>query len=317
MTKMESAAQTVINKCVNVQKGESILILSNSPHEDIAQYLFHAACKKTTFAYSFQIAHIAKKDPIPLALDRLMSKMDVIIAVTSPSISHTDARRKACRRGCRIISMPNITNETFTRLASADYIKIGRKSRKLKDILSIAKEVIVTATNGTELYIPIYKRKGHADIGILDKAGLFSNLPAGEAAIAPDDGKTEGRLIVDSGMGVGQYDTDKLILSIKNGKTIRISGGNAANRLRRKLSYYGPDSRLVAEFGIGTNDSARLSGYSLEDEKVLGTIHVAIGNNISFGGNNDVPIHLDGVVYKATVEIDGRKILENGKYVLE
>jgi leucyl aminopeptidase (aminopeptidase T) len=317
MTKMENAAQTVINKSLNAQKGESILILYNSPHEQVAQYLFSAASKKSNNSFLLQISQIPKQDPIPFVLEQFMCKMDVIVAVTSPSISHTNARRKACRKGSRIISMPNITDDTFSRLASADYSKIKRKSRKLKDILSMAKEAVVTAPNGTELYIPINIHKGYADLGILYKAGSFSNLPAGEASIAPDEGKTEGRLIVDSGMGVSPNDTNKLILSIKNGKTTRISGGSAADRLRRRLSYYGPQSRLIAEFGIGTNDSAKLSGYSLEDEKVLGTIHVAIGNNISFGGNNDVPIHLDGVAYNATVEIDGRKILEKGKYVLE
>ena len=82
------------------------------------------------------------------------------------------------------------------------------------------------------------------------------------------------------------------------------------------LAPHGSKSRLVAEFGIGTNDTARLKGCTLEDEKVLGTVHLAIGNNISFGGKNDVSIHLDGVVYNATVVIDGRKILDRGRLVL-
>jgi len=60
-----------------------------------------------------------------------------------------------------------------------------------------------------------------------------------------------------------------------------------------------------------------ISGYSLEDEKVLGTIHIGVGNNISFGGDNDVAVHLDAVVFKASVEIDGRVILDRGRLVLE
>ena len=83
------------------------------------------------------------------------------------------------------------------------------------------------------------------------------------------------------------------------------------------MSKFGTGSRFVAEFGIGTNDAAHISGYALEDEKVLGTTHVALGNNVSFGGSNDVPIHLDAVVYKSTVEIDGKLILDRGKLAIE
>ena len=63
--------------------------------------------------------------------------------------------------------------------------------------------------------------------------------------------------------------------------------------------------------------AAHISGYALEDEKVLGTTHVALGNNKSFGGTNDVPIHLDAVVYKSTIEIDGKIILSKGKLAIE
>ena len=316
MTKMENAAHSVINKCLNVQKGESVLIISNSYLDEIAKYLFDAAKKRTKFCYALHIGEIDRKAGIDNTLSKLMCSMDVIIAATCPSISHTDARRKACRRGARFISMPNILPETFSRLALADYVKIGRRSHKLKDILSIANEAKVTAPNGTDMHIYFGKKQGYADIGILDKPGLFSNLPAGEASIAPDEGKSEGILVVDSGMGVNFKEKERLALTFKDGKAYRISGDSAAERLRQQLAPFGPNSRLIAEFGIGTNDAGVISGCSLEDEKVLGTIHVAIGNNVSFGGNNNVPIHLDGVVHNATVKIDGRLILDRGKLIL-
>ena len=74
---------------------------------------------------------------------------------------------------------------------------------------------------------------------------------------------------------------------------------------------------MIAKFGIGTNDASRLSGCALEDETVLGNIHLALGNNLTFGGTNDVPIHLDAVVYKANVVIDGRRIIDGGRLLLE
>ncbi len=318
MTKLEKAAQTVINRCLDVKRGETVLIVADEPLVDVATLLFKAASKRTKYCHILQLAsQNLRNGNLSDAVINLMADMQVVILATSSSLSHTNARRQASRQGARIVSMPGITNETFARLADTDYDKVSRLSQKLRDILTIAKEATVSAPNGTHLHIPIAQQKGYADTGLLREPGAFSNLPAGEASIAPDNGKTEGEMIVDSGMGVMPEDNDPLVITIKKGRANRISGGLAAERLRRRLAQVGPKSRKVAEFGIGTNKMAHLSGYALEDEKALGTIHVALGNDLSFGGNNNVPIHLDAVIYKASLVIDGRKILENGRLVLE
>ena len=318
MNKMEKAAQTVMGRALDVHKDEAVLIVADEPYLDLAHLLFKAAEKKTRHAHLLQVTQsYLGKHALCAPVERLMHEMNAICAITSLSISHTSARREACRLGARFITMPAITNETFARIADMDFPKIGRLSRKIADILTIAKEIELTAPNGTHLHIAAEGAKGYADTGDVTQPGAFSNLPAGEAAIAPAPFGTEGELIVDSGMGVQQDDRERIVLNIREGRAVRIIGGDSAMRLRRLLTPYGPEARIVAEFGIGTNDSARISGYALEDEKVLGTIHIALGNNLSFGGANDVPIHLDAVVYKASVTIDGRKILENGKIVLE
>jgi leucyl aminopeptidase (aminopeptidase T) len=82
------------------------------------------------------------------------------------------------------------------------------------------------------------------------------------------------------------------------------------------LDNVGRDARNIAEFGIGTNDMAKLSGILLEDEKVKGTIHIALGNNITMGGSVNVPIHLDGVVKKPTVYLDGKLLMRNGELLI-
>jgi len=316
MTKLQKAASVIINTCLKLKRDEKLLILTDEPLWDIAQVLFRTAIKRTKLTNLLMMSNAYTRKGIDSSIARLMKEMDAILAVTTHSISHTDARRNACRKGVRIASMPGILEKSFIRIGQMNFERIDRLSRKLCDILTIAKEVTVTAPNGTSLSIPIAHKKGYADTGLLHKNGSFSNLPAGEASIAPEDGKTEGVLVVDSGMGLHPSDREQLVITIKQGRATRISGDVAAQRLRRTLAPYGSDSRLVAEFGLGTNDAARISGYSLEDEKVLGTIHLALGNNVSFGGSNNVPIHLDGVVYNASVVVDGMKILDNGRLVL-
>jgi len=318
MNKMQKAAQTVVTRCLEVQKDEAVLILADEPFMDLAACLFEACGKRTRHNHLLRLdAADLQKGMICAPLARMMREMNVVIAITSVSLSHTAARRDASRAGARIVTMPAITNETFARLAEMDFNRISRLSRKLADVLTIAREIRVTAPNGTRLSVSALHRKGLADTGLVTLPGAFCNLPAGEACIAPELSKTEGEWVVDSGMGVTHEDPDRLILSIKEGQVVRIQGGESAQRLRRNLTPYGNPARQLGEFAIGTNYAARISGYSLEDEKVLGTAHIALGNDVSFGGSNDVPLHLDAVVYKATVTIDGRKILENGKLVLE
>jgi leucyl aminopeptidase (aminopeptidase T) len=316
MTKIEKAALTVIRRCLNVQKNESVLVLATAAHMEIADLLIRAAQKVTKEVYLLQVTNQIILNGLNKIIATCMQNMNVVLAVTSPSISHTEARRNACRKGARIASLPGITPATFTRLADTDFVKVARLSKKLRDILTIGKEIKVTAPNGTNLFIPVSDHSGYADLGLLHNPGTFSNLPAGEACLAPDDGKTQGELVVDCGMGIYNEDKQRLVITIKDGRAARIFGGEAAQKLRQRLAKYGTKSRLIAEFGIGTNASAKICGSPLEDEKVSGTIHLALGNNVSFGGKNDVPVHMDGVVYQATVEIDGRKILDNGKLLL-
>lgn len=317
MNKLEKAAQTVITRALDLRKGESVLIIADEPYLDLAHLLFAAAEKKSNHIHLLQVGRdYLQRNALCGPVERLMLEMNVILALTSTSISHSSSRREACRQGARCITMTAITNDTFARIAEMDFSRIARLSRKLADILTIAKEIEISAPNGTQLRIAAARAKGYADTGEVTQPGAFSNLPAGEASLAPEFAGTSGEVVIDSGMGVQPDDHERTVLHIRDGRVVRIAGGVAANRLRRQLAPYGPESRLIAEFGIGTNESARLSGYPLEDEKVHGTIHVAVGNNLSFGGSNDVPIHLEAIVYQASVAIDGRKILEHGKLVL-
>jgi leucyl aminopeptidase (aminopeptidase T) len=78
----------------------------------------------------------------------------------------------------------------------------------------------------------------------------------------------------------------------------------------------GMPARNIAELGIGTNDKAIITGLVLEDEKVMGTIHIAIGDNSHFGGKVQVPSHLDGIVKSPTVWADGKLIMKDGEFMI-
>ncbi|NLC39119.1 MAG: aminopeptidase, partial [Clostridia bacterium] len=155
-------------------------------------------------------------------------------------------------------------------------------------------------------------REAFADSGMLQAPGSFGNLPAGEAFIAPLEGTAAGTLVVDGSMaGIGLIQSP-IVMKVEKGLVVEIEGGQEADRLKELVDRFGPAARNIAELGIGLNDQAVLSGIVLEDEKVLGTVHVALGDNSTIGGTVEVPSHLDGVLLQPSLWLDGRKILEKG-----
>ena len=89
--------------------------------------------------------------------------------------------------------------------------------------------------------------------------------------------------------------------------------GEAAKWLLDTLDAGGPTGRLIAELGIGTNPRAALTGNILEDEKAVGTAHLTFGTSASFGGANLSNVHIDGVVVRPTIELDGRPLIRVGR----
>jgi leucyl aminopeptidase (aminopeptidase T) len=157
-------------------------------------------------------------------------------------------------------------------------------------------------------------RNGIADTGLLTERGAFGNLPAGEAFLAPVEGTAAGTIVVDGSVGDSGALTDPITLVVSAGYVTEIRG-DASGGLEKLLQPHGRDAYSIAELGIGTNDRARIVGNVLEDEKVLGTVHIAMGNNAFMGGKVNVPSHHDAVLRRPDLLIDGTAIMRAGEIV--
>ena len=254
----------------------------------------------------------------PKQVADLMKMFDVVLCPTTKSLTHTNARREASALGSRIATFPGITEEIMIRGLNADYKKIANLTNKLTEILTGVKIIHVKAPNGTDIILDVEGRKAISSKGLFHKKGESGNLPTGESYIAPMEGKSNGVFYVDGSMaGIGVIKGKPIRIEVQDGLAIDISGGVQAKKLNSIIEKYGVAGRNIAEFGIGTNDKVKLSGLLLEDEKVMGTIHIALGDNKSMGGNVNVPIHLDGVVKKPTVFFDDKMIMKNGKLFIK
>ncbi len=318
ITKLDKASIIAIRDCMGAKKGETILVITDENKREIGISL-HENAKKLGYEsllVEMKAGEINGEEP-PKIIAQLMQKFDIVFCPTSKSLTHTNARINASKKGVRIATLPGITVDSMVRGLSADYNKVAALSIKISKLLTKAKTVHVTAPNGTDIKIDVLGREAIASKGLLHKKGDGGNLPTGEAFIAPMEGKTNGVFVVDGSMaGIGITDKQPIKIEVKNGLATKISGGAKARKLVKMLEPFGDKGRNIAELGIGTNDKAKLSGLLLEDEKVMGTIHIALGNNKSMGGKVNVPIHLDGVVKKPTVKFDNKLIMKYGKLLV-
>jgi leucyl aminopeptidase (aminopeptidase T) len=312
------AAMIALRDCMAVKSGEKVLIITDEPLRKIGYVLWECAKELGTEAMLLEIiprdSH-GQEPPQPVG--ELMRLVDVILIPTSKSLSHTESRRKASSCGVRIATLPGITEDTMIRTLNADYQRIAQRSRKVASILKSGSRVRITTERGTDISLVIEGREGYADTGLNHNPGDFSNLPAGEGYIAPLEGKSEGKVVIDGSMaGIGKLEEEVIEITVKDGFAVEIKGGEAADKLLSLMKPFGRLAFNVAELGIGTNDKAIVTGNVLEDEKAMGTIHIAFGDNKSMGGTVRVASHLDGVVMNPTVYVDDVLLLDNGRLLV-
>jgi len=293
---------------MNVQPGESVLIITdkNMP-KDITKVLYEESRKITKNVILKEIPPLDRdgQEPSKEVAD-LMKQPNVLFLVTSRSLTHTKARREACKSGVRVASMPKVPISSLVDGGlTADYRKVRENCLKMLEALKEKTNIHLTSLNGTDLKMQIGQYKIDIDDGLYHEPGSFGNLPAGEVDTAPNSYSTNGILVIDK---MGEYG-EGIKITIKNGYAIKIEG---SDKLKKTVINLGKDSRNIAELGIGTNPKAKIIGNILEDEKVYGTVHVALGNNVSYGGLCDVPFHDDGIIIRPTLKADDKILIKDG-----
>ncbi|SNR93274.1 aminopeptidase [Desulfurobacterium atlanticum] len=244
---------------------------------------------------------------------------DVVLAVNRFSISHTFFR-KLCTDifGIRFVSMPLFEPFMFYTSMQADWEKVEERSLKIAQILTEGEKVCVVSSDGTNISFDISSRKGVADTGRFLSPGCFGNLPAGEAFIAPVEEKAEG--VFATHWAPDRRLKEPVKFFVKKGKVVNISGEKEFCSYMERVFMEDERHRNVAELGIGTNDKAVRFDNILEGEKILGTCHIAVGDNSAFGGRVRAKVHIDFIVEKPTLIVyrgnEKVKIIKEGKLVV-
>ncbi len=314
MADLTAAVDAVIHRCLAIKPGEDVLVIVDPASRRIGETLRVASTEAGADAVLAVMDERATDGTDPARpIAAAMSACDVFIAPTSRSLSHTPARKRASAGGARGATLPGITEDALARVMAVDFEVMARRSRAVAELLEHASEARVTCPRGSDLWLDLTGRAGQTDDGNLTEPGTFGNLPAGEGFIAPLGG--DGTIVASSLAPLGISD-EPARLTVEGGRIVAAESGLGPAYLER-LRAHGELGTNLAELGVGTNDRAILTGRVLEDEKILGTVHVAFGASAGIGGTVSVPIHLDAVILDASLQIGATAVLEAGRYLLD
>ena len=251
-----------------------------------------------------------------------MKEADVIVAITTHSLSHTEAREGATKAGARVASMPGFLKEMFypEGAMTVDYNEVTSDATSLAKLLTDVEKVTVRSPGGTQIEFSLKGRRARPDTGLYRTRGKWGNLPAGEAYVAPLEGSANGQIVVEVGWYPGLH--KEMTIVLRRGVVVEINGGgDVGDRFRGLLRVEKQEEpyltrRNLAELGVGVNPRARRTDNILEAEKIRGTVHLAVGDNTHFGGKVKSDVHTDFVIAEPDLILDGVKVMEGGRLFL-
>ena len=311
--KLAKTAKMAVEVLLGVKPGESVCIATDTNKLSIAQALAEAcyAVGAETVVCIMTPRRIHGEE-IPPVLAGAMKAANVVIAPTSYALTHTRGRLAASTAGARILILREVTEDTFINGAiTADYEEIYAVTNRLVEHFDAASEIRMVTALGSDVRMSIAGRSGLCLAGLVRPPAWLATLPSGEAAIAPIESSAEGTIIVDHAIDSMGLIKEPIKVNIREGRAISIDGGEQAKVLQ-KLINSDKNASNIAEFAIGTNPLSRMLGNIAEDKILRGCVHIAVGDNHTIGGEVESCIHLDMVILRPTVWLDGNKIVNEG-----
>ena len=323
--RLHAISDMVVQTCMDIRRGENVLIVCDPTTAEIGQSLHIATQKRSERVLLIVMPrsrHHGEEPPSPVAA--LMRQQQVVIAATKYSLTHTKAVRQALKDGARVATMPGMTFELYTEGGmTSDFQEVKRRISNIANFLRRRRIINVKSESGTDVTFEVNWRDWKLDDnGICNRPRMLTNLPAGKVFILPKEGTMNGTIVIDGSWDSTLID-EPVEFIVEDGTVIDVKGGSLAATIRqaygevaKKLKTKDRESVwTVAEFGFGMNPNARLVGNVLEDEKRMGSCYFSIGDNSGLGGSSNAGIHISGVLAEPSVWLDDTCLTESGEFM--
>ncbi len=307
----------ILDKCLALKKGEQLLVLADTDNLRIGQMFMLAGQERgaeTIFlTYKPRSRH---GEELPPVIAAAMKAADAIVAPTTFSVNHTDARKAASAAGARLIFFPGCKEAMFLDGSlDVDFVEQAKVVKKLSEVLEKGSSVRIRSDDGrTDLTLDIRGRHAVPQNGICHEPGTISPPPCIETAVAPIEHSTEGVAVIDGAIVPGGEVLEPVEIRFEKGRIVHIDASGKDGKYMKNLlaSYNDENIYCHVELGFGLNPLCKIGrGVELEDEGEFGTIHLGIGNGITFGSSIRASGHIDLVIRHPIVEVDGVTILKD------
>ena len=201
-----------------------------------------------------------------------------------------------------------------------DLKNIAKKGREVAAMLGKARKIHLTAANGTDLAFELNKRPVHLDDGIIDKEDLAKNsldaqLPAGAVLTTIVEDSGNGKINFDRPLQSMGLNITGIEWKFKDGKLVTMKAKENLEAISKQFEKASGDKDRISFLQIGLNPKAEY-GY-LMDHVVEGAVQIGIGDSEYIGGKNNSSFGTVATMSKATLDIDGKTIIRNGRLSLE
>jgi len=311
-------ARVLIETCLNVRPSENVLVVTDTNMVELAEFLATVARERgADVTISTMTPRDAPGEEPPPPVAAAMKTADAVMMLTTYALAPSIARAEAQDAGARILCLEGYDHRVLQSEAlRADFSAIRPTVEEVAAKLTDAEKARITSPIGTDIEMMLGTRKAHALHNICHEPGTMGSPPDIEAFVAPIEDTAHGVIYIDGAIILPEFGLlmKPVKLTVKLGNVVVIEGGDEAERFRNLIESFGdPQMYRLGELGIGLNPLARLVGIPLIDEGALGTAHIALGLNYTFGGTiKDAKAHIDCVFRDPTIKLDGVPIMENG-----
>jgi len=315
------SADLIVRQLLEIKSGEEAVIIAD-PETDMEMVQALAGVIQSVGAeYTIAIMpsrSTADANKMTKFIDKGLESADVAIGMTKTSGAACYSpviRALRKEKGLRHLSMVLRGLDNWTKGgATADYESIMEMGKRLKSLWSTGTEIHLTTQKGTSLTARIGGAPPFIEAGFAAGPGDEGAFSDGEVSQGPIEGTAEGIVIVDGPIAYIGKPASPIRLEFRRGKLVEVGGDEIGKRQLMDIVSTVKDADNFAEIGIGMNPNSLQNGTFQEEKKRLGNVHIALGRNTgSYGGTKASMIHMDMVIYDATVKTDREILLNEGK----
>jgi leucyl aminopeptidase (aminopeptidase T) len=315
------SAQHLLMAAGNASSNDAVLLIYDSSTKNLIKFFQLAAKRNDLFLTCIKLESQERHGQEPsVEIEKAMENSSLVLALTKHSLAHSKARIKNANRGGRFLSLPQYDLDLLIhKMIRVDYRLLQASVSRLAKIFTNGNHIQLTTEQGTNLQMDISGRTGNACPGYVFASGELGSPPDAEANVAPIEGSIQGVAVIDGSITTPEIGllNEPVILKIENGSVVEFTTDNTevARSLDSLFTNKNEKRRVIAEFGVGFNPMALLTGKMLSDEGSIGTAHLGLGSNFTIGGKNKVDFHLDFVFKKPIIFVDKKVVWNQFEFV--